>query len=106
MALSREERLSLAHQHGLQTQERFEELLDELATIRVKKVIQYGEERYNLADTYMSKLLCLADIFGKWIRVKVQMLQATPGEPLRETLNDLAAFALMGIQVGEKEGWL
>lgn len=94
------ERIDFAVQHGLVTQEAFEDLLNALGTMRLEKVIQYGESRYEEKDEEINRLMIFSDIHRKYIRLKqVLMAKEGGGEPLYDTLMDMASYALMGLQL-------
>lgn len=87
---------------GPPTQADYERIIDELATIRMDKVISYGEDRYKDPDPEHRLLITYSDIYRKFIRLKEQMLRREPsadGESLRDNLLDLANYALMGVQL-------
>lgn len=103
--LSRDERLYAAEDAGVHTQEAFERLVDEAATIRVNKVARYGEDRYDRRhDVHFNRSMCFSDIYRKYIRVEQMLLRGMvddpeTGESLRDTLLDLSNYALMAVQV-------
>lgn len=95
--LPRQDRIS----QGPPTQEAYERLVDELATIRMRKVQSYGEARYEDPDKDHQRTINYADIHRKYIRLKELMYRqsvATDGEGLRDTLLDLANYCLMSVQ--------
>ena len=98
--LSRESRIY----QGPPTQEAYENLVNELATIRMNKVLSYGEDRYKDPDIEHQTTITYADIYRKFIRIKelcskgVFQLNAADGESLRDTFMDLANYCLMGVQ--------
>lgn len=104
-------RFVFAAKHSILTHGAYEQLLDELATIRVRKVAAYGEDRYGNLPDYEQKALTYSDIYRKFIRIKQLMLTAngsvvrdeamtaTDGESLRDTLMDMANYCLMGVQL-------
>lgn len=98
-SLSREERLK----GGSPTQEHFERILDEIATIRLQKVKAYGEGRYQEPDVKYAFLMLYLDIDRKLLRLKNSVfgdkVVQEDGEELRETLRDLANFGIMGVQL-------
>ncbi len=89
--------------NGLTTQARYEVLLDELATIRLEKVIAYGEARYKEKSDEFNMWMCYCDVYRKFIRLesllKVNKNNKPDPEMLRDTYMDLANYALMAVQV-------
>jgi hypothetical protein len=89
------------------SQAHYERILDEAATIRRAKVLAYGEGRYQTTDTFEETMLSvLFDIKRKHNRLGTvtDMLMRREGtipdgETLRDTLLDLANYAIMGVQI-------
>lgn len=106
----RDYRLAKADEHRIWTQGDFERILDELANLRLDKVISYTEVRYEMTDAEESRWLCFADMYRNWIRIAPMLKKAerssADGESLEQHLFDMASFALMTIQIGRKQGWL
>lgn len=102
--MNKEQRLEKAKQLGLKTQEKYEEIVDEIANIRIDKVSSYGEDRYSMAEGFdFDMLMCFSDIYRKYIRVKKLVknnsIKGEDGETLREAFKDLANYGIMGIQI-------
>ena len=101
--MERNARLVSSSGHGLITHKRYEELLDELATIRLQKVIAYGEARYKEQSCEFNMWMCYCDVYRKFIRLEsllnVSKDSAPNPELLRDTYMDLANYALMAVQV-------
>ena len=90
------------------TQLRFEELLSEAAWIRLRRVAARTEYRYKGADP-RSKDVLASDLLRKFHRVHSYLTGNMEGineKDLRDDFLDLANFAIMGVQLGEIEGWL
>lgn len=85
---------------GITTQIGFERVIAEMATVRLAKVIEYGEERYETERwTEQEELwMIYSDVYRKFIRLRQQVRSAdTAG--MRETLMDLANYGAMGVQL-------
>lgn len=101
--LTKEQRLA----QGPATQQGYEEIIDEIATIRMNKVLSYGEDRYTDEPTDQEHHLFItySDIYRKYIRIKefftkgLSVLKAKDGESLRDAFLDLANYAIMGVQL-------
>lgn len=107
--MSREPRLDWARQQGLKTQSPYERVVDEIATVRLLKVQQYGEGMYEQRfDLDTTMILVFADIHRKFIRIeniitKKDLRSASNFEALREAFLDLANYGLMGAQLLDQE---
>jgi hypothetical protein len=85
-----------------------EAVLEEIAQVRLEKIGEYGENRYNEDDPKFNQLMLFSDVHRKYIRLRHQALGLTPGTPetrakLRETYLDMAAYAAMGVQMIDRE---
>jgi glyoxalase/bleomycin resistance protein/dioxygenase superfamily protein/predicted nucleotide modification protein, DUF1599 family len=99
------ERLQMANQLGVKTQGAYELTLCELATLRLEKVAQYGEDRYDEQDEKFGKIMLFSDIYRKYIRLKKMIVEggsAIITESLRDTFLDMANYCLMGVQLLDK----
>jgi hypothetical protein len=92
-------------EHGPQTQTAYERIVDQMATLRMRKVQSYGEARYNDPDFNKMMVITYADIVRKQVRLdnvfanRVSInLGEDGGESLRETLLDQANYCLMMVQ--------
>jgi len=90
----------------LPTQGPYERVLDEMATLRLRKVLAYGEGRYHETDAGMAYLLLYADLHRKYQRLETWfegLRHGTPtempAETIRDTLLDLGNYAVMGVQL-------
>lgn len=94
-------------QDGPLTQEAYEIIVDELADLRRRKVMSYGESRYHEQDLTRAMNLVESDINRKYIRIQHAVAQGRfdqeDGESLREALMDLANYALMGVQIMDQQ---
>jgi len=61
------DRIDKAIKLGLKTQEGYENVLEEMAEIRLKKVYQYGEDRYERGDIKFDMIMCYSDVYRKYI---------------------------------------
>ena len=108
--MNREQRMSKANEAGLKTHEHFEMLIDELATLRLEKVVQYSEARYEEPDAVFNRLMVFSDIYRKFIRLKQQLWtdrDTTPDDhKLCTDLMDLASYCLMGVQLLRDVDWI
>lgn len=97
--LNREQRI----EQGPPTQMGFERVVDEAASVRMRKVLAYGEDRYKDPDEKHSMMILYGDIYRKYIRIKNAIVRGEraldDGETLRETLLDLMVYAGMGVQL-------
>ena len=96
---------------GPPTQSAYERILDAMATLRMQKVLSYGEARYQDTDPTHAFALLYADIYRKFIRIKEAIGPGKPPgqydtavESLRDTLLDLANYGIMGVQLLEQFG--
>jgi hypothetical protein len=85
----------------------YENILADLAEIRLAKVAQYGESRYEEDDEEFDLWMCFSDIHRKYIRLKELTKQVRSGDqaavkPLIDAYRDLANYGIMGVQVIEK----
>ena len=89
---------------GVDTQKKYEEVIEELSEIRKAKIISYGEDRYSKEEGYdFDMMMVYSDIYRKYIRlkqlIKNNISRNTDGESLRDAFADLANYAIMGIQI-------
>lgn len=103
----RSERLTIATENRLLTQERYEELLEELAWQRLCKVIDYGEDRYYNHGKDFDHWMCFSDVYRKFIRLQTLTRRAVQeeepqNESLLDTYRDIANYAIMAVQILEK----
>lgn len=105
--LSRISRLSIARQKGIKTQDEFERLIDKLASMRLEKVIQYGEDRYHEDDLEFNLWMCYSDVYRKHIRLRQLTRDAAKGGEVSPALidayRDMANYAIMALQVLERK---
>lgn len=99
MRYHRHERIAL----GPRSQEQFEDVLDEAATIRMHKVISYGEQRLTNPDTRYAFLMLYLDLDRKMLRFKNAVFSEEPlagdGETIRESMLDMLNFCGMGVML-------
>jgi len=95
-----EDRILHAASEGLKYQAEYEGTVAELAEVRLKKCIQYGEARYEIDPDNWTKQnwLCYSDVYRKFIRLDQQM-ETGSTEDLLETYQDLANYAIMAVQL-------
>jgi hypothetical protein len=109
----RDVRFGAAKKAGLKTQIDYELILDEIATIRTIKVIQYGEDIYNEADFEVALWGAYADIRRKFQRMKKLMkyvvganlgsyIDCKAVDALRDTGRDFANYGIMLVQLLDK----
>lgn len=96
--MTRYQREQLAQEYRLKFQVEFENTLDRIAEIRVNKCAQYGESRYEETDKEFNRWMLFSDIHRKYIRLRQQIRQSHDAG-LLETYTDLAAYALMAVQI-------
>jgi hypothetical protein len=96
--VDKQRRIELAHSHGVTTQAEYEQVLDELARLRVKKVCLYGDRILNEPDAELATWLGFANIYRKYSRL-LQLIRWCDREALRDCYLDLANYAIMGIQL-------
>jgi len=101
--LSRENRIL----NGPPTQADYERVVDEAATLRMRKVLAYGEERYlGTEGEAFDLMMTFSDVYRKYIRVREAVVACKytmdDGESLRDALLDLSNYALMGVQICDK----
>jgi hypothetical protein len=100
--MPRDERLRL----GPPTTLDFERLVDEAATVRLRKVLSYGESRYRDDSVNHAMTLTYGDIYRKYIRIRELILRqkwtGEDGEALRDAFLDMANYGLMGVQLWDK----
>lgn len=96
---------------GSQTQLAFECVLEELATLRLHKVREYGEARYEEPDQPFNVIMAYGDVYRKTCRMRQQVkaavstwllargLSPETAAGLRETFGDLANYSAMGVQL-------
>ena len=107
--LNRDERIEHARAVGIRTQERYEDLINELANLRFEKVEQYGEGRYDMKDQLtvaQSKALLWANIQRKYQRATTELMGRPNMGVSRQDYLDGANYFLMVLEVGDEEGWL
>lgn len=98
------ERVKLGGMHQLNA----ESVLTEVATVRLMKCQEYGDSRYEEEDPRFNQVMCFSDVHRKYIRARQQSLMLPAGLPttresLRETYLDLAAYAIMAVQLLDQE---
>lgn len=97
--MDRQQRLTVAETNGITTQLEFEAVVDDVATTRLLKCIEYGERRYDPALTKeFNQWMCYSDVFRKFIRLETQMRRGD-ASGMCETYQDLANYSLMAIQL-------
>ncbi len=89
---------------GGPTQIHYEMVVDEIATIRLRKVQAYGEDRYEDPDIDHAMGLSYADVYRKFIRIKHLISERKyegngDGETLEQAFKDLANYCIMGAQL-------
>lgn len=103
---NREQRIA----QGPPTQADYERVLEEIATIRMQKVLSYGEDRYTTdpAEQEHHLFITYSDVYRKFIRIKefftrgLKVMKAKDGESLRDAFLDLANYGIMGVQLLDK----
>jgi hypothetical protein len=101
--MNRADRIKRAEANSLKTQRVYEGIIDEMANIRLNKVMDYGEDRYKIDDLDFDMAMCYSDIWRKFIRIKnlivnkVKILNVQ--ESIEDTLLDLANYCIMAVQI-------
>ena len=90
--MNQDQRLTAAAVAGVQTQEIFEAAVEEAATIRLEKIIEYGESRHHRGDDHLTMLLAYADIDRKFIRVQNVIRHGDWKDLRRDDLLDLLNY--------------
>ena len=100
---TQDDRIEYAREMGIHTQVAYERILEEAAEIRLSKVMQYGEARYNLTDHDWSMQGIFWDLHRTWCRMEALTKSwRSSREVLRDTLMDTLNYAAMGIQLLDK----
>ncbi len=104
-------RIERARASGLKTQERYESLVSEMAELRLDKVLDYGEHRFNKTLSLKeSKAVLWANLQRKFQRATNDLIHMPAEFKLdasdRDTYLDLANYALMVLEIGDEEGWI
>lgn len=106
---TRAEREAVADEKGIEFQRQYENVIAQLAEVRLRKCIEYGERRYRVDDPEFNRWMCYSDVYRKFIRLEKQMADVDPQAPslgivnLLETYRDLANYAIMAVQLLEDE---
>lgn len=91
---------------GSPSQRSYEQIIDEAATLRMQKVLTYGEHRYDDPSQEHAFALLYADIYRKFIRIQNFLFGPRKGNPgvegLRDTLIDMLNYCAMGVQLLDK----
>jgi hypothetical protein len=91
-------RIDTANERGLKFQKEFEATVDRIANMRLEKCIEYGESRYEETDQEFNHWALFMDVHRKYIRLR-QQLRRNDSQGMIETYSDLAAYALMAVQI-------
>ena len=97
--------MDVAIKLGINTQLRYENIIDDIATLRLKKIYQYGEDVYREDDDNILLLAPYFDVNRKYKRLKNIVMNLTKCksidglELLIEQYKDLANYSIMGIQL-------
>lgn len=102
---STELRLDEAEKVNMRTQHEFELILSEAANLRMSKVLDYGEERYDEGDEEIQLWMLYCDIWRKFSRLR-QLIKnilkkddLKSVEKLRDDCLDLLNYGAMGVQI-------
>ena len=106
LILDREHRLKVAKNENIITQEHFEDLVDEISTLRLCKVIDYGEDAYNEENFEIAMWGILADVRRKYQRMEKLIKNIIKNcdyesQSFRDVCRDLSNYGIMGIQIYE-----
>jgi len=108
---SADERIKKSENLGLKTQHEYENIMNEAASIRLSKVLEYGEERYDDPDLEFNLWMLLCDVnrkVSRFRRLTKEIINNINIEPenvkklvvkLRSDYIDLANYGLMGAQI-------
>ncbi len=103
-------RLQEAESNNMFTQHEYELILTEAADLRISKVLQYGEDRYNDPDLDVQLWMTFCDIWRKFSRLRqlIRIIVDT-NQPvnyrlecvkkLRDDYLDLLNYGAMGVQI-------
>lgn len=90
-------------ERGGELQEKFELLLEEIATIRLQKTAAYGTDTFKNPDAEEVFEIMWVDIYRKFIRIKNlcrnHKFVGEDGESLRDAFRDMAGYSVMGLQL-------
>lgn len=105
--MNRESRIKKAAECGIKSQEDFEKIVDNLATLRLEKVIDYGDSRYKNLELDKDLWMCFSDVNRKTIRLEQLTKSVNKGDTaamkvLSENYKDLTNYGLMGVQILEQ----
>ena len=99
--LNKEERLKLSPSQG-----EFEEILENIATLRAQKVNKYGEDRYQEHTLEFDLKMAFSDVYRKYIRLEKAIWQIPLEEidlaQVVEDSRDLGVYSLTNIQLLQK----
>jgi len=98
-------RLHAAEIKGLKTQMEYEKVLADAAYIRMHKVEQYGEERYDEPDIEIQLWMTYCDVWRKFSRLRmlikniIHKKDVNCLKKLRSDYQDLLNYGAMGVQI-------
>jgi hypothetical protein len=98
-------RLHAAELKGLKTQKEYERVLADAAYLRMHKVTQYGEERYDDPDIEVQLWMTYCDVWRKFSRLRMLIKNVIHNKDvvslnkLRSDYQDLLNYGAMGVQI-------
>lgn len=110
-----EKRFKEAEKNKMFTQHQYELVLSEAANLRMEKVLQYGEERYDEPDIDVQLWMTFCDVWRKFSRLR-QLIRIIVDEnradnyrlecvkKLRDDYLDLLNYGAMGAQIIDRLG--
>jgi SpoVK/Ycf46/Vps4 family AAA+-type ATPase len=106
-------RLTKADDNKMYTQHQYEMILSEAAELRMSKVLQYGEERYDEPDVDVQLWMTFCDVWRKFSRLRqliriiidenrADNYRLECAEKLRDDYLDMLNYGAMGVQIIDK----
>jgi len=103
-------RLKKAKKLGIITQQQYEQILSEGADLRLSKVADYGEERYDEEDWDVQLWMTYCDVWRKFSRIRqlirniLENRDLESAKKLRDDYLDLLNYGAMGVQIMDRLG--
>lgn len=107
-----EVRMDLAEKFNLlETQIEYEDVVNQMAILRLNKVKDFGEDRYKIADMELQLWMMYCDTWRKFIRLKKLTKDSIAGDPvslkkLRQDMMDMANYGIMCVQLIDRFDWI
>ncbi len=106
------DRIELADKYNLlETQIEYENVVNQMAILRLNKVKDFGEDRYKIDDMEFQLWMMYCDAWRKFIRLKKLTKDSIDGDPnaikkLRQDMMDMANYGIMAVQLIDKFKWI